>query len=121
MSLPYEKNLISRARELRSDATKQEKRLWYDFLSQYPVRFQRQKTIDHFIADFYCAKARLVIEIDGAQHYSDDGIAYDEERSAVLEKYGLKILRFSNQDVDRRFSEVCMLIDETVKERMKES
>lgn len=81
MSLPYKKHLIPRAKELRKEATKQENHLWYDFLCSYPVRFQRQKTVGSFIADFYCHKAKLVIELDGSQHYSEQGQAYDEERS----------------------------------------
>ena len=78
MSLPYNHKLIPRAKELRKDATEQEKCLWYKYLSQYPIRFQRQKTIGRFIADFYCAKAKLVIELDGSQHFSNEGKAYDE-------------------------------------------
>ena len=65
MSLPYQGKLIPRAKELRKGATKQENHLWYDFLRGYPMRFQRQKTIDGFIADFYCHVARLVVEVDG--------------------------------------------------------
>ena len=98
MSLPYKSTLISRAKELRKQATPQENHLWYDFLRSYPVRFQRQKTIDSFIADFYCHAAKLVIEIDGSQHYEQQGQAYDRERTAILEHYGLEVLRFSNRD-----------------------
>ena len=119
MSLPYQGKLIPRAKELRKDATKQENHLWYDFLRGYPVRFQRQKTIDGFIADFYCHVARLVVEVDGSQHYEEAGIARDKERSAILEKYGLKVIRFSNLEVDRNFQGVCTTIDLAVKERTK--
>ncbi len=84
----------------------------------YPVRFQRQKTIDRFIADFYCHKARLVIELDGSQHYTKEGLAYDEERTNVLNKYNLEVLRFSNSDIDRNFNGICAIIDEKIKERM---
>ena len=119
MSLKYNGKLIPRAKELRKNATKQENHLWYDFLRTYPVRFQRQKTIDGFIVDFYCHKAKLVIEIDGSQHYTDEGLAYDEERSLILSKYNLEILRFSNLDTDKNFNGVCTIIDETIKERMK--
>lgn len=104
MSLPYQGKLIPRAQELRKKATKQENHLWYDFLRDYPVRFQRQKTIDSFIADFYCHTARLIIELDGSQHYEEQGIERDKERTAILEQYGLKVIRFSNLDVDRNFS-----------------
>ena len=112
MSLPYKNKLIPRAKELRKNATRQENHLWYDFLRSYPVRFQRQKTIGSFIVDFYCHAAKLVIELDGSQHYTDQGVAYDEERSRALSKFGLTILRFSNLDIDRNFKGVCEAIHE---------
>ena len=118
MPLPYKRQLILRAKELRKDATKQEKHLWYDFLKDYPVRFQRQKTIDTFIADFYCYKARLVIELDGGQHFTQAGLEYDMMRSGVLERYGLEVIRFTNREVDEQFVFVCERIDKTVKERI---
>lgn len=118
MSLRYNGKLIQRATELRKNATRQENHLWYDFLRTYPIRFQRQKTIDNFIVDFYCHKARLVIEIDGSQHYTDKGMVYDTERTNVLSKYGLNVLRFSNSDIDKNFEGVCMVIDKNIKERI---
>lgn len=117
--MPYRQDLIPRAKQLRKDATKQEKHLWYDYLRTYPVRFQRQKTIRGFIVDFYCHAARLVIELDGAQHSEAQGMAYDRERTAVLESYHLFVIRFSNQQIDRNFSEVCKQIDQIVKQRTK--
>ena len=117
MSLKYDYKLIPKAKELRKDMTPHERKLWYLFLRNYPVRFQRQKTIDHFIVDFYCHKADLVIEIDGSQHYSEEGKVYDDERTAVLESYGLKVLRFSNADIDSNFSGVCEAIDLAVKDK----
>ena len=120
VSLPYNHKLISRAKELRKDATEQEKSLWYKYLSQYPIRFQRQKTIGRFIADFYCAKAKLTIELDGSQHFSNEGKAYDESRTAGLEEYGITVIRFSNAEVDRRFESVCEVIDKTVRALIKE-
>ena len=115
MSLPYRKNLIPRAKELRREATPQENHLWYDFLRTYPVRFQRQKTIDGFIVDFYCHEARLAIEIDGSQHYTEQGLDYDRERDAILTAHGLRILRFTNTDLNTRFPAVCQEIDREVK------
>ena len=115
MSLKYNYNLIPRAKELRRNATLQENHLWYDFLSTYHVRFQRQKTIGNFIADFYCHQAKLVIEIDGSQHYTDNGLEYDEERTAALNDFGLRVIRFNNNDIDKNFDEVCKSIDEIVK------
>ena len=110
MSLPYEQSLIDRARKLRRDATKQERHLWYDFLRRYPVRFQRQKAIGNYIVDFYCHSAKLIVELDGSQHYEDDAKAYDQERARFLEHQGLKVLRFANTDVDMHFESVCMTI-----------
>ena len=119
MSLPYQGKLIPRAKELRKDATKQENHLWYDFLRGYPMRFQRQKTIDGFIADFYCHAAKLIIELDGAQHYDEQGLARDKERTAILSEYGVEVLRFSNTEVENDFRRVCTVIDSAVQERMR--
>ena len=120
MSLKYEKQNITLAKQLRTNATPQEKHLWYDFLSRYPVRFQRQKAIDHFIADFYCHQAGLVIEIDGMQHGSEEGIEKDAFRTEVLEGYDLRVIRFTNYQVDKYFEGVCKYIDEVVKELIAE-
>ena len=109
--------LTERARELRRNATKQENHLWYDYLAQYPIRFRRQVTMQNYIVDFFCAKANLIIEVDGSQHFTPEGMAYDAERTAVLEALGYGVLRFSNEDVERSFDEVCALIDKTVKDR----
>ena len=79
----------------------------------------RQKTIDHFIADFYCNAAKLVIEIDGSQHYDEQGLARDKERTAILSEYGVEVLRFSNLDIDRNFEGVCKVIDLTVRKRIQ--
>ena len=87
--------------------TEQEKKLWYNYLSKYPVRILRQKVIDRFIVDFYCSRAKLVIEIDGGHHYTEAGLISDEERTKVLEGYGLKVLRFSNLDIYNNFEGVC--------------
>ena len=115
MSLDYNKNNIPLARSLRKNATPQEKHLWYDFLSGYEIRFQRQKAIDNFIADFYCSKAKLVIEIDGSQHYTEYGLRKDEFRTEILEGYNLKVIRFTNQQINKRFRDVCEYIDSVVK------
>ncbi|MCC8182621.1 MAG: endonuclease domain-containing protein [Clostridiales bacterium] len=119
MSLPYNRDLIPRARELRKDATKEERRLWFVFLRAYPIRFQRQKTIGSFIVDFYCYQAKLVIELDGSQHYTEQGTDYDLERDAVLAAYGLQVLRFSNSDVAEHFEAVCETIHRTVQSRLE--
>lgn len=118
MSMPlyYNKNNVPLAKVLRKNATVQENHLWYDFLSKYEVRFQRQKPIDNFIADFYCHKAKLVIEIDGSLHYTEAGMEKDEFRTSVLEGYGLKVIRFTNRQISDHFAEVCEYIDKIVKE-----
>ena len=115
MSIRYNKKNIVLAKKLRKEATPQEKRLWYDFLSNYKVRFQRQKAIDNFIADFYCHKASLIIEIDGSQHYSEEGTKKDEFRTEILEGLNLKIIRFTNRQINQEFREVCAYIDYVVK------
>ena len=120
MSLEYQKKNISLAKILRRNATKQEKHLWYDFLSNYPIRFQRQKAIADFIVDFYCHKAKLVIEIDGSQHGTEEGIEQDEYRTAILEEHGLRILRFTNQQIDKKFRVVCERIDDAVQASLQE-
>lgn len=116
MSLEYNGNNVKLAKSLRKGATKQEKHLWYDFLSKYPTRFQRQKPIDNFIADFYCHKARLVVEIDGSQHFSEEGMQRDEFRTEILEGYDLNVIRFTNTQIEKNFRGVCEYIDLMVKQ-----
>ena len=118
MRLPYNKHLIPLAKSLRKNATPQENHLWYDFLRSYTPRFQRQKTIGQFIADFYCEKARLVIELDGSQHFTPEGITHDEARTAAIETVGVEVLRFPNRDIDSEFRAVYTQIDTVVHERL---
>lgn len=115
MPLHYNGKNTILAKNLRKNATKQEKHLWYDFLRSYEIKFQRQRTIDDFIVDFYCQKANLIIEIDGNQHYSIEGMKKDEYRTERLELYGLTVIRFTNNQIDSEFYEVCEYIDKTVK------
>ena len=121
-STPIKKNneLLTFARMLRQNMTPQEKRLWYDFLQHYPIKIYKQRILDNFIADFYCHQARLVIELDGSQHYTPEGKSYDAARTDVLERYGLKVIRFMNRDVDDNFDGVCYVIDKTIKDRIEE-
>ena len=120
MQSKHNKQLVPLAKQLRKEMTKEERHLWYDFLSNYPVKIYRQRSIDYFIADFYCAKAKLAIELDGSQHFSNEGKAYDESRTAGLEEYGITVIRFSNAEVDRHFESVCEVIDKTVRALIKE-
>ena len=103
---------------LRKNQTKEEGKLWHLFLSKYEVRFTRQKLIGNYIVDFYCHKARLVIELDGSQHYEEDNRTYDQKRTEYLEKIGLKVLRFTNLDINCNIREVCQMIDNEVKSRL---
>ncbi|MBE6703286.1 MAG: DUF559 domain-containing protein [Ruminococcaceae bacterium] len=105
---------------MRKDATRQKKHLWYDFLSSYPVRFQRQKTIGSYIVDFYCHLAKLVIELDGSQHCTESGAKQDAIRTAELEMQGIHVLRFSNYDIDTGFENVCASIDQVIQARLRD-
>ena len=117
--MPIMKNneLLNRARILRRNMTRQERRLWYDFLRHYPVKVYKQRIIDNCIVDFYCYSARLVIELDGSQHYTEEGKKKDKARTEGFKKYGILVLRFSNSDVDKNFDGVCYMIDKVIKER----
>ena len=111
-------NLKGFSTALRKNQTKEEKHLWYDFLRQYPVRFNRQKVLGPYIVDFYCASAKLVIELDGSQHYSEEGSEDDKIRDRYLARLGIKVVRYSNLEITREFDAVCVDISEHVKERM---
>ena len=110
----YKKSNISLAKELRKNMTPWERKLWYTFLKDYPVRFQRQKAIGNYIVDFYCAKAKLVIELDGGGHYTDEQELKDKHRTNDLEAMNLTVLRICNLDIDRNFRGVCEYIDLTI-------
>ena len=114
----YNAELKNHSRQLRKNMTRQERHLWYDFLRDYPVKVYRQRSVDWFIADFYCSRAHLVIELDGGQHCTPEGQAYDTDRSAVLQNYNLTVIRVSNADVDQNFSGVCAFIDRRIKEEL---
>ena len=118
MPLEYNKELIPRAKELRKNMTRQESHLWYDYLRLYPVRFQRQKTIYHYIADFYCSAAKLIIELDGHQHDNADAKEYDSIRTQAFESAGIAVLRFKNDEVTNHFPAVCQAIDQTIRQRL---
>lgn len=107
----YNKDNVAIARKLRKDMTREERKLWYDCLRNLPIRFYRQKPIGNYIADFYCPKLKLVIELDGSQHYQDKGIVYDTERTKELSKYKeIKVLRIPNNQIDQNFNGVCEYI-----------
>ncbi len=112
----YNKENIPLAKTLRKNMAPWERKLWYDFLRSYPVRFQRQKAIGNYIVDFYCAKAGLVLELDGGGHYTTKQAEKDELRTKELEAMNLKVVRICNLDIDRNFRGVCECIDLTVKD-----
>ena len=108
--------LTSNAKALRKNMTKEERHLWYDFLRDYPLRFLCQKVIDNYIVDFYCHEARLVIELDGSQHYEEDGLLKDKIRTERIESRNLTVIRIPNNAINTNFSGVCEYIDCIVKE-----
>lgn len=109
-SLPYNPDLIPKAQELRKNMTPAEKKLWFKLLKNFPLRMMCQKPIDNFIVDFYCAKLNLVIEVDGSIHNSFDAQICDAERTSILGGYNLKVIRFTNQEVEANFEDVCRQI-----------
>ena len=111
-------NLLETARNLRKEMTRQERHLWYDFLRTYPVKIYKQRIIGNYVVDFYCAAAKLVIEIDGIQHLTEEAIAYDKQRTEYLNLLDLKVIRFQNIDVDRYFHTVCTEIDRSIQDRI---
>lgn len=115
----FNSNITKYTRKLRKNMTKQERHLWYDFLRKYPIKIYRQRSIDCYIVDFYCSQANLVIEIDGGQHYTEEGIAYDQKRTAAIEKYNLKVIRFSNREIDIEFDGVCWKIDQIIQTQIE--
>ena len=109
--LPYNKNLVSRAKELRKNLTLAEKKIWYKYLINYQHRVYRQRPIDNFVVDFYCLKLKLVIEIDGDSHYRENAQEYDSQRTEILQGYGLKVIRFTNEEVLHNLEGVIAVIE----------
>ena len=115
MNTKYNKSLIKNAQNLRKRMTDEERKLWYCFLRNYPVRFFRQKVLYKYIAAFYCPAVNLVIELDGSQHYEDKGLAYDEERNKFLEEHAVRVIHIANKQIHSDFRNVCEYIDMLVK------
>ena len=115
----YKNNdLLDNAKQLRKNMTPQEKRLWFEFLKEYPIKIYKQRIVDEYIVDFYCHKAKVAIEIDGYTHYTPDGKHSDRLRTNDLQCYGIEVIRFSNGEVDSQFESVCKQIDEFIKSRL---
>ena len=117
----YNKTNIPLAKTLRKNMTQWERKLWYEFLRNYPIRFQRQKALGNYIADFYCAKARLVVELDGDGHFFNKQEQKDATRTKELESMNLTVIRICNLDIDRNFNGVCEYIDLAVKQSLPQS
>ena len=120
MQSKHNKQLVPLAKQLRKEMTKEERHLWYDFLRTHPVRFSRQKVLGKYIADFYSAEAKLVIELDGSQHYEDGNMQKDAERTAFLKDYGLTVIRIPNNEISKNFRGVCEYIDIAVKQSLSQ-
>ena len=120
MERKHNKSLTNNAKALRKNMTKEEKRLWYDFLRKYPLRFLRQKVIDNYIVDFYCHDVKLIIEIDGSQHYEQKGLLKDKIRTEKLENRDLTVIRIPNNEVNTNFDGVCEYIDYFIKTENKQ-
>ena len=118
MDRKHNKKLTSLAKAFRKNMTKEEKHLWYDFLRKYPVKFLRQRPIGKQIVDFYSAEAKLVIEVDGSQHYVEENEEKDIARTEYLKQYGLKVIRITNKDINANFINVCEYVDSIVKQSL---
>ncbi|NJO98471.1 MAG: endonuclease domain-containing protein [Pleurocapsa sp. CRU_1_2] len=112
--LPYNSDLVEKAKELRKNMTAAEKKLWHGYLRSFKFRVLRQRPIAFFIVDFYCAALKLVIEVDGDSHFTDEGKIYDVKRTEILEGYGLKVIRFTNEEVLHNFEAVCDRLDQEI-------
>ncbi len=120
MDRKHNHSIVHIAKNLRKNMTKEERHLWYDFLRTYPIKFSRQKILGKNIVDFYSAQAKLIIELDGSQHYEDKEMQKDLERTHYLAQYGLKVLRIPNNQVNQNFRGVCEYIDNEVKQSLSQ-
>jgi very-short-patch-repair endonuclease len=114
--IAYRTNLTSRAQALRRDPTPAEKKLWFEFLRDLPQKFTRQKPLGQYVADFYCSRRRLVVELDGDSHYTDRAQRYDQVRTDALETRGVRVMRFTNTEVLANFEAVCTAIADALVE-----
>ncbi len=116
MDYKHNQELVKNAKALRKNMTKEERHLWYDYLRKYPVRFLRQKILGKYIVDFYCPEAKLVVELDGSQHYEAMGLEKDTERTQYLLQYNIRVIRIPNNEVMKNFRGVCEYIDLAVRQ-----
>ena len=118
--MEHNQKLTPLAQKLRKEMTKEEKQLWYQYLRTYPFQFRRQVTCGRYILDFYCARARLAIELDGSQHYNPEKMQADRERTQYLNAMGIYVLRVPNNAIWKNLPGVCRQIDQIVEERAGE-
>ena len=121
MTIPKDNSQLENARQLRREMTPWERKLWYEYLRFYPVRFQRQKPLGNYIVDFYCAKAQLAIELDGGGHYTEESQIADAKRTEALRRLGIRVIRICNADVTGNFRGVCAYIDMEVQKPLPQS
>jgi very-short-patch-repair endonuclease len=114
------KELTSYAKELRKNMTKEERHLWYDFLRNHPAKFLRQKIIGKYIVDFYSASAKIVIELDGSQHFEEKGQEYDYNRDNYLKQYDLKVIRIPNNEINKNFEGVCEYLELQIEQSLSQ-
>jgi very-short-patch-repair endonuclease len=110
----YRRDLKTRGRSQRRDPTPAERKLWFEFLSAHFEKFTRQKPLGPYVADFYCARHRLVIELDGDSHFGDAGERHDQARTEMLATLGISVIRFTNAEVSQQFEAVCVRIEEAL-------
>ena len=120
MEYKHNKELTENAKFLRNNMTKEEKHLWYDYLKKCPVRFSRQKVLGKYIADFYSAEAKIVIELDGVQHFEKENRIYDEKRTEFLEQYDLKIIRIPNGEINTNFEGICRYLNKQIEQSLSQ-
>ena len=120
MERKHNKDLTESAKILRNNMTKEEKHLWYDYLRKCPVKFSRQKVLGKYIADFYSAEAKMVIELDGSQHYEKENRIYDEKRTRFLEEYDLKVTRIPNCEINNNFEGICRYLDKKIEQSLSQ-
>ena len=105
--IPYNKSLVGNAKALRKNMTSEEKHLWYDFFKRLPLNVRRQHNIENYIVDFYIAEKKIVIEVDGRQHLSEENLLADEKRDADLSLWGISVLRYPNEAINKNYAAVC--------------
>lgn len=119
MERKHNKSLLPAAKALRKNMTKEERHIWYDFLRDYPVKVCRQRIVGKYIVDFYCASAKLVIELDGSQHYEPENEEKDRQRTEFLNQYDIEVIRIPNNYVNADFKAVCEYLDAQIRKHLK--